>query len=382
MRRRANTMRVPGAARHEAQRSGALQTRDRFSPWRSRISGAPLHFVARCSASGTRSIGRRDFISLIGGAAVAWPLAAQAQKPAMPVIGFLSSLAPSDLNLVVPAFREGLNGTGFVEGRNIAIEYRWAEGDYQRLPTLSADLVRRRVAAIAAISGTPAALAAKAATTTIPIVFAIGGDPIAPGLVTSLSRPGGNITGVSFYSSPIVTKRLDLARELIATRTMIGMLVNPDNPPTVREGTAVQEAAAAVAQPLQILHASTQRDIDDAFATIEQRRIGALLVSPDPFFFTERIKLVVLMARHALPTIFADREQAEAGGLMSYGASRLDAYRQAGNYVGRIVKGEKPAELPVVLPTKFHLVINLKTAKSLRIDIPAAVLARADEVIE
>jgi putative tryptophan/tyrosine transport system substrate-binding protein len=188
----------------------------------------------------------------------------------MPVIGFLSSLGPSDLNLVLPAFREGLNGAGFVEGRNIAIEYRWAEGDYQRLPTLSADLVRRRVAAIAAISGTPAALAAKAATTTIPIVFAIGGDPISPGLVTSLSRPGGNITGVSFYSSPVVTKRLDLARELIAKGTMIGILVNPDNPPTVREGTAVQEAAAAIGQPLQILHASTQRDIDDAFATIEQ----------------------------------------------------------------------------------------------------------------
>jgi putative ABC transport system substrate-binding protein len=329
---------------------------------------------------------RREFILALGGAAIApsllWPLAARAQQPSMPVIGFLSSLGPSDVNLVLPAFREGLNGTGFVEGRNIAIEYRWAEGDYQRLPTLSADLVRRRVAAIAAISGTPAALAAKAATTTIPIVFAIGGDPIAPGLVTSLSRPGGNITGVSFYSSPVVTKRLDLARELIAKGTMIGVLVNPDNPPTIREGTDVQEAAAAVGQPLQILHASTQRDIDDVFATIEQQRIGALLVSPDPFFFTERIKLVVLMARHALPTIFADREQAEAGGLMSYGASRLDAYRQAGNYVGRIVKGEKPAELPVVLPTKFHLVINLKTAKSLRIDIPAAVLARADEVIE
>jgi len=300
----------------------------------------------------------------------------------MPVIGFLSSLAPNDLNLIVPAFREGLNGTGFVEGRNIAIEYRWAEGDYQRLPTLSADLVRRKVAVIAAISGTPAALAAKAATTTIPIVFAIGGDPIAPGLVPSLSRPGGNITGVSFYSAPLVTKRLDLARELIAKGSMIAVLVNPDNPPSVAEGTAVQEAAAAVGQPLQILHASTQRHIDDAFATIEQQRIGALLISPDPFFFTERIKLVVLMARHALPTIFADREGVEAGGLMSYGASRPDAYRQAGNYTGRIVKGEKPSELPVMLPTKFHLLINLKTAKSLRIDIPATVLARADEAIE
>jgi putative ABC transport system substrate-binding protein len=325
---------------------------------------------------------RREFITLLGGSVTAWPLAARAQQPAMPVIGFLSSLAPSDLNLVVPAFREGLNETGFVEGRNVAIEYRWAEGDYQRLPSLSGDLVRRKVAVIAAISGTPAALAAKATTTTIPIVFAIGGDPIAPGLVPDLSRPGGNITGVSFYGTALVTKRLDLARELIAKERTIGMLVNPDNPPSVAEGRAVQEAAAAVGQPLRILHASTQRHIDDVFATIEQQRIGALLVSPDPFFLNERTKLVVLMARHALPTIFADREQVEAGGLMSYGASRRDTYRQAGNYAGRILKGEKPSELPVMLPTKFHLVINLKTAKSLRIDIPETVLARADEVIE
>jgi putative tryptophan/tyrosine transport system substrate-binding protein len=324
---------------------------------------------------------RRDFVTLLGGTA-AWPLAARAQQGATPVIGFLSSLASSDMNLVVPAFHEGLNGAGFVEGRNIGIEYRWAEGDYQRLPTLSADLVQRKVAVIAAISGTPAALAAKAATMTIPIVFAIGGDPVAPGLVPNLSRPGGNVTGVSFYSALVVSKRLDLAREMIGKGSTIGMLVNPDNPPSVAEGKAVQEAAAAVGQPLQILHASTQRHIDDVFARIEQQRIGALLVSPDPFFLNERIKLVVLTARHALPTIFADREQAEAGGLMSYGSRRRDTYRQAGSYAGRIVKGEKPAELPVMLPTKFDLVINLKTARSLGIDIPATVLARADEVIE
>jgi putative tryptophan/tyrosine transport system substrate-binding protein len=325
---------------------------------------------------------RREFVTLLAGATVAWPLAARAQQGATPVIGFLSSLASSDMNLVVPAFHEGLNGAGFVEGRNIGIEYRWAEGDYQRLPTLSADLVQRKVAVIAAISGTPAALAAKAATTTIPIVFAIGGDPVAPGLVPNLSRPGGNVTGVSFYSALVVTKRLDLAREMIGKGSTIGMLVNPDNPPSVAEGKAVQEAAAAVGQPLQILHASTQRHIDDVFARIEQQRIGALLVSPDPFFLNERIKLVVLTARHALPTIFADREQAEAGGLMSYGSRRRDTYRKAGSYAGRIVKGEKPAELPVMLPTKFDLVINLKTARSLGIDIPATVLARADEVIE
>src|ERR1700732_2235350 len=322
---------------------------------------------------------RREFITLIGGAA-AWPLAAHAQQPAMPVIGFLSSLAPNDLNLIVPAFREGLNGTGFVEGRNIAIEYRWAEGDYQRLPTLSADLVRRKVAVIAAISGTPAALAAKAATTTIPIVFAIGGDPIAPGLVANLSRPGGNITGASFYSSLVSTKRLDLAREFVESR--IAVLFNPENPPGLAEGRAVQEAAEAIGQPLQLLRASTSGQIDDAFTIIEQQRIRAVIVSPDPLFFSERVKLVVLTARHALPTIFADREQVEAGGLMSYGASRPETYRQAGNYAGRIVKGEKPSELPVVLPTKFDLLINLKVAKSLRIQIPPTVLARADEVIE
>jgi putative ABC transport system substrate-binding protein len=325
---------------------------------------------------------RRAFIALIGAAAAAWPLAARAQQPGMPVIGFLSSLASSDLNLVVPAFHEGLNGAGLIEGRNIAVEYRWAEGDYQRLPNLAADLVQRKVAVIAAISGTPAALAAKAATTTIPIVFAIGGDPVAPGLVPNLSRPGGNVTGVSFYGTALTTKRLDLARELIGKERTIGILINPDNPPSVAEGKAVQEAASAVGQPLQVLHASTQRQLDDAFARIEQQRIGALLVSPDPFFLNERIKLVVLTARHALPTIFADREQTEAGGLMSYGASRRSTYRQAGSYAGRIVKGEKPAELPVMLPTKFDLVINLKTAKSLSIDIPATVLARADEVIE
>jgi ABC-type uncharacterized transport system substrate-binding protein len=324
---------------------------------------------------------RRDFLVLLGGAAT-WPLAARAQPPPMPVIGFLSSLAPRDLILVMPAFHDGLSRVGFTEGRNVSIEYRWAEGDYHRLPELSADLVRRNVAVIAAISGTPAALAAKAATTNIPIVFAIGGDPITPGLVSSLGHPSGNVTGVSFYNTALVTKRLELARELVAKQTVIGMLVNPENPPSVAEGTAVQEAAAAIGQPFQIFHASAQGHLDDAFVVMEQKRIGVLIVSSDPFFLTERIKLIVLMARHALPTIFADREEAEAGGLISYGGSRLDAYRQAGDYVGRIIKGEKPTELPVILPTKFQLVINLKTAKSLNIKIPATVLARADEVIE
>jgi len=297
----------------------------------------------------------------------------------MPVIGFLSSLAPSDLSHVMPAFQQGLDRAGFVEGRNVAIEYRWAEGDYHRLPALAADLVNRKVTVIAAISGTPAALAAKTATTTM---FAIGGDPVAPGLVSSLSRPGGNITGVSFFNAPVVSKRLDLARKLVPSGSTIAILVNPNNPPSAAEGAAVQAAAAAVGQPLLIVTASTQNEIDDAFAAIKQQRIGALLVSPDPLFFSERVKLVVLMARHALPTIFADPEHARTGGLISYGSSRTDAYRQAGDYVGRIARGEKPGDLPVVLPTKFHLVINLKTAKSLGIDVPGTVLARADEVIE
>jgi putative tryptophan/tyrosine transport system substrate-binding protein len=324
---------------------------------------------------------RREFITLLGGAAT-WPLAARAQQTAMPVIGFLSSLAQNDQGLIIPGFHQGLNGAGFIEGRSIAIEYRWAEGDYQRLPALAADLVNRKVAVIAAISGTPAALAAKAATTTIPIVFAIGGDPIAPGLVASLHRPAGNVTGVSFYSSPLVTKRLDLARELIPDGGIIAVLVNPENPPSVEEGIAAQAAAAALKQPLLILNASTLGQIDDAFTSCRQQQVRALITSSDPFFFNEHATLVVLMARDALPMIFAEREQARAGGLISYGSSRADAYRQAGSYVGRIVKGEKPADLPVILPTKFDVVVNLKTAKSLRINIPTTVLARADEVIE
>ena len=325
---------------------------------------------------------RREFITLLGGAAAAWPLAARAQQQAMPVAGFLSSLSPLELTSVMPAFHEGLNAAGFVEGRNIAIEYRWADGHYERLPALAAELVARQVAVIAAISGTPAALAAKAATTTIPIVFAIGGDPVAPGLVTNLSRPDGNITGASFFTSPVVTKRLELARELAQPGATIGVFVNPDNPPSVTEGKTVQEAAAALGLPIQIITASTEGQIDRAFAVVAQQKMGAVIVSSDPLFFIERNKLVVLQARYGVPTIFADREQAEAGGLISYGASRPDAYRQAGNYIGRIVKGEKPGDLPVVLPTKYILLVNRKTAKVLGISLPPSLLARADEVIE
>ena len=325
---------------------------------------------------------RREFIGLLG-AATAWPLTVHAQQQsAMPVVGFLSSLSPHELTSVMPAFHQGLNGTGLVEGRNIAIEYRWAEGHYERLPALAADLVRRQVAVIAAISGTPAALAAKMATTTIPIVFAIGGDPVAPRLVTNLSRPEGNITGASFYTAPIVIKRLELARELAPKGTTIALIENPDNPTSVAEVRALRDAAASLSQPIKIINVSTESQIDSAFATIAQQKVGALLVGSDPLFFIARKTLVVLTARYAMPTIFPDREQAEAGGLISYGASRPDAYRQAGNYIGRVVKGERPSELPVVLPTKYTLLVNLKTAKALGISLPPSLLARADEVIE
>jgi putative ABC transport system substrate-binding protein len=327
-------------------------------------------------------IRRREFIVTLGSAAVARPLITRAQQAAMPVVGFLSALGPGELTFIMPAFREGLSGVGFVESRNVTMEYRWAEGDYQRLPDLAADLVNRKVAVIAVMSGTAAVLAAKAATTTIPIVFAIGGDPIAPGLVASLNHPAGNVTGVSFYNSPVVTKRLELARDLASGESTIAVLVNPNNPPSAAEGNVVREAAAAAGQPLLIFSASSQRQIDDAFTAIKQQRVGALIISADPFFFSERVKLIVLMARYAIPTIFANREQAEAGGLISYGASRANAYRQAGTYVGRVLNGEKPAELPVILSAKFELVVNSKTAQSLGIVIPTSVIARADEMIE
>jgi putative ABC transport system substrate-binding protein len=325
---------------------------------------------------------RREFITLFGGAAVAWPISAWAQQPAMPVIGLLSSLTASDATRVMTAFRQGLNSAGYVEGSNVTIEYRWAAGQYEQLPALAADLVDRKVAVIAAISGTPAALAAKAATVTLPIVFAIGADPVAPGLITNLNRPDGNVTGVTFFTSPLAAKRLGLLRELVPNTTTIALLTNSDNPASVLEATNVRTAAQAFGQQARLLNVSSERDIDDAFAVIVQNRIGALFVASDPLFFNYRDKLVALAARHAVPAIYADREQAEAGGLVSYGASRSDAYRQAGNYAGRILKGEKPGNLPVVLPTKFELVINLKTVKALGLTVPHGLLNAADEVIE
>jgi putative ABC transport system substrate-binding protein len=325
-------------------------------------------------------IRRREFVFLIGGAA--WPLAADAQQPPLPLIGFLSSLSSNDLNLVLPAFREGLNEMGFVEGRNVTIEYRWAEGDYQRLPTLSEGLVRRNVAVIAAIGGTPAALAAKAATATIPIVFAMASDPIDAGLVGSLNRPSHNITGATNFTAELGEKRVELLREFVPSTKTIALLVNPDNRAGVIDGMNAQEAAHAIGLRAINIHARASREIDAAFATLAREQPDAIYINPDALFFNERNRIVALAARHAIPAIYAYRESTEAGGLFSYGASRTEVSRQAGNYVGRILKGEKPGDLSVLLPTKYQLVINRKTAKALGLTIPDKLLAIADEVIE
>jgi putative ABC transport system substrate-binding protein len=325
---------------------------------------------------------RRQFITLLGGAAAAWPLGARAQQPAMPVIGFLNSGSPGPYASYVTAFRRGLNETGFSEGRNVAIEYRWAEGQYDRLPQLAVDLVHRQVAVIAATGGGLSAAAAKAATTTIPIVFASGADPVQEGLVASLNRPGGNVTGVFVFTSVLEGKRLGLLREMVPTATLIAVLLNPANPSFDSKLNEIQEVARSVGQQLHILNASSEHEIDAAFATAAQLPAGAMLVGADAVFATWRDQLIALAARYAIPAIFELRAFAAAGGLMSYGPSLSDAYRLVGLNTGQILKGAKPADLPVQQSTKFELVINLKTAKVLGLDVPPTLLARADEAIE
>ena len=325
---------------------------------------------------------RREFITLLSGAAAVWPLAARAQQAAMPVIGFLRPGSPEPSAHLVAAFRKGLDETGYVEGRNVAIEYRWAHNFNDRLPELAAELVRLRVAVIATPGSTAAAAAAKSATTTIPIVFSAGGDPVQTGLVASLNRPGGNVTGASSMSGELGAKRLGLLQELVPRGARFAVLVNPNNPLVEAFVTDLRAAGAATGRQIEVLTASTSRDIETAFAMLVDKRADALLVGLDPLFVSSRVQLAMLAARHAVPAIYPFREDAESGGLMSYGPSNTDLVRQAGNYTGRVLKGEKPADMPILRAIKFEFVINLKTAKTLGLDVPPSLLARADEVIE
>jgi putative ABC transport system substrate-binding protein len=324
---------------------------------------------------------RREFVTLLGGAA-AWPHAAGAQQPTMPLIGFLQSGSAGATAHMLAAFHSGLREAGYIEGQNVAIVYRYADGRYDRLPMLAAELVRSQVAVLAATGGDSAVRAARAATATIPIVFTIGSDPVALGYVASLNRPGGNVTGVVLLTSNLGAKRIGLLREFIPNADAIGVLVNPAYPVSAAQLKEVQTAAASVDVRLIIANASAERDFEPAFALLVQQRASALMISSDPFFNSQRDRIVALAARHALPAIYEWREFTEAGGLMSYGTSLTDAYRLAGNYAGRILKGEKPADLPVIQSSKFELVINLKTAKALGLDVPLGMSAAADEIIE
>jgi putative tryptophan/tyrosine transport system substrate-binding protein len=325
---------------------------------------------------------RRDLIKGIAGSAAMWPLAARAQQQAMPVVGFLSARSPGESASAVGAFRQALGQLGYFEGKNFTIEYRWAEGQYDRLPELAAELVRRQVAVIAATGGEVSGVAAKTATTTIPIVFTIGGDPVEAGLVASFNRPGGNVTGVTYTFAALGPKRLEIVRQLAPNATSVAILINPNYRPGLVEARDVQTSAQFLGLQINLLNASTESEIDRAFPTLVQQRTDALIVGTDPFLLGQRDQLVRLAARHALPTIYFTREFVDAGGLISYGPNITNGYRQAGTYVGRILNGEKPSDLPVLQPTHFVLFINLRTAKALGIELPPTLLALADEVIE
>jgi putative ABC transport system substrate-binding protein len=325
---------------------------------------------------------RREFITLVGGAAASWPLVARAQRAVMPVIGFMSSRASEDSAHLVSAFLQGLAETGFVESQNIKIEFRWAQGDYGRLPALAADLVNRRVAVLVGVGGDVSAVAATKATKTIPVVFGMGEDPVKAGLVASFNRPGGNATGYTLWTSEMESKRLGLLRELVPGVRLIGVLVNPQFPPTVQELEDLEPAAKSVSQQLFVARANTDTELDAALDSFVQQRVGAFLVTASPFFDTRRDRIIGFATQHRLPAVYQFREYAAAGGLMSYGPNIVESYRNAGVYVGRILKGEKPGDLPILQPSKFDFVINLKTAKALRLTVPPTLLAEAGEVIE
>jgi len=328
-------------------------------------------------------VNRRAFISLIGGAAVAWPLAAGAQQPAMPIVGLVGPRSPEESTRLGAAFRKALNETGYIEAQNVMVEYHWLEGKYDRLPALMADLVRRRVAVIATPAFTAAAPVAKAATTTIPIVFGVAEDPVKLGLVASFARPGGNATGINFLASEVAAKRLGLLHDLVPKAVRIAVLINPANAPTAETTLReTSEAAHGLGLQIQILNASTSREIEAAFATLVRERPDALFIAPDGFFTSRRVQFATLAAHHRVPAAYFSREFVEVGGLMSYGSDISDVYRQVGVYTGQILKGAKPADLPVVQSTKFEFVINMQTAKALGLEVPPQLLASADEVIE